>query len=197
MGAIKTIIIHPSYVVRKGFSILLAEIEELEVLKGAESIEVFKETLKTENMGIVLIDSAICEDSKIDVSKLILANRDALFIEFYHSTHGESGIVVDKLDIDATKDVITTNFLNILKKNKIALVKERNERELSEREEEIVREVALGLTNKEIAEKLFISIHTVITHRKNITQKLGIKTVSGLTVYAILNKLINPNQVQQ
>jgi DNA-binding NarL/FixJ family response regulator len=62
--------------------------------------------------------------------------------------------------------------------------------ELSEREIEILKNVALGLSNKEIAEKNFISPHTVITHRKNITRKLGIKTVSGLTIYAILNKII-------
>jgi DNA-binding CsgD family transcriptional regulator len=43
---------------------------------------------------------------------------------------------------------------------------------------------------------LFISSHTVMTHRKNITRKLGIKTISGLTVYAILNKLINVEELQ-
>jgi DNA-binding CsgD family transcriptional regulator len=44
--------------------------------------------------------------------------------------------------------------------------------------------------NKEIADKLGISLHTVISHRKNLTEKLGIKTVSGLTVYAMMHKLI-------
>jgi len=66
---------------------------------------------------------------------------------------------------------------------------------LSKREKNILREVAMGLTNKEIADKLFISIHTVTTHRKNITQKLGIKTVSGLTIYAILNGIIKLEEV--
>jgi DNA-binding CsgD family transcriptional regulator len=56
--------------------------------------------------------------------------------------------------------------------------------------------VALGFTNQQIADKLFISKHTVISHRKNITSKLGIKTVSGLTVYAVLNNLIPKDQIQ-
>ncbi len=66
---------------------------------------------------------------------------------------------------------------------------------LSEREEIVLREVALGRTNKEIADNLCISAHTVITHRKNITRKLGIKTVSGLTVYAMLNNLIQIDEI--
>lgn len=67
---------------------------------------------------------------------------------------------------------------------------------LSERELTILKYIALGNTNNEIAERLFISTHTVMTHRKNITRKLGIKTVSGLTVYAILNKLIKVEELQ-
>jgi DNA-binding CsgD family transcriptional regulator len=87
-----------------------------------------------------------------------------------------------------------SQVLHTLKRN-LALMDKTNtanksESELSDRELDIVREVALGKTNKEIADKLYISTHTVITHRKNITRKLGIKTVSGLTVYALLNKLI-------
>lgn len=68
--------------------------------------------------------------------------------------------------------------------------------ELSSREKEILVCVAKGMLNKEIADKLCLSIYTVITHRKNITRKLGIKTVSGLTLYALLNGLIDMSSVQ-
>jgi regulator of cell morphogenesis and NO signaling len=61
---------------------------------------------------------------------------------------------------------------------------------LSPREIEILAGVAQGLLNKEIAAKYNLSIHTVITHRKNIARKTGIKTIAGLTAYAILNNLI-------
>ncbi|MGL4908191.1 MAG: response regulator transcription factor [Bacteroidales bacterium] len=67
---------------------------------------------------------------------------------------------------------------------------------LSEREKEILVAVAKGLINKEIASLYNLSIHTVITHRKNITKKIGIKSVSGLGVYALLNNMIEEHEIQ-
>ena len=67
---------------------------------------------------------------------------------------------------------------------------------LSEREKEVLVCVAEGLINKEIADRLSISVHTVVSHRKNITQKTGIKTIAGLTVYALLNNLLDPRSVR-
>ncbi|MDR1555776.1 MAG: LuxR C-terminal-related transcriptional regulator [Tannerellaceae bacterium] len=73
-------------------------------------------------------------------------------------------------------------------------VVERN-KELSLREKEVLRLIAQGSTNKDIADKLNISLNTVLTHRKNITARLGIKTVSGLTFYAIMNGLISSDLI--
>ncbi len=66
---------------------------------------------------------------------------------------------------------------------------------LSEREIDVLKLLATGMPNKEIADKLNISIHTAITHRKNITQKTGIKSISGLTIYAVLQKLISTDDI--
>lgn len=63
--------------------------------------------------------------------------------------------------------------------------------ELSDRERDVLVLVARGFTNKEIASELNISPHTVISHRKNIVHKTGIRSVAGLTVYAVLNKLVD------
>ena len=71
-----------------------------------------------------------------------------------------------------------------------------NQDALSQREKEIVICVVKGMTNKEIAEKLFLSIHTVITHRRNISKKLQIHSAAGLTIYAIVNKLVTLNDVK-
>ena len=66
---------------------------------------------------------------------------------------------------------------------------------LSDREKDVVVGVVQGLTNKEIAEKLFIAPNTVITHRRNIARKLQIHTTAGLTIYAIVNKLVDLSNV--
>lgn len=67
--------------------------------------------------------------------------------------------------------------------------------ELSERERDVLILVAKGLANKEIADELNISIHTVMSHRKNIAHKTGIKSVAGLTVYALLNNMLEASEV--
>ena len=66
---------------------------------------------------------------------------------------------------------------------------------LSDREKEIICCVAKGMINKEIADKLCLSVHTVTTHRRNILSKLQIHSTAGLTIFAILNNLIDINEV--
>lgn len=68
---------------------------------------------------------------------------------------------------------------------------EKGETNLSEREKEVLIELVHGLSNKEIGDKLCISTHTVISHRKNIMQKLNIHSPAGLTIYAIVNRLVS------
>lgn len=73
---------------------------------------------------------------------------------------------------------------------------DNDQNSLSQREKEIVGCIVKGMTNKEIAEQLYISVHTVITHRRNITRKLQIHSAAGLTIYAIVNKLVELNEVK-
>lgn len=67
--------------------------------------------------------------------------------------------------------------------------------ELSDREKEVVRAVARGLSNKEIAESLCLSVHTVTTHRRNISSKLNIHSAAGLTIYAIIHNLLSIDEI--
>ncbi len=72
---------------------------------------------------------------------------------------------------------------------------EKQSEALSQREKEVVVCVVKGMTNKQIADKLFLSAHTVITHRRNISAKLDIHSTAGLTIYAIVNKLVGLDEV--
>ncbi len=64
---------------------------------------------------------------------------------------------------------------------------------VSEREMEIIKLIAEGLSNKEVADKLFLSTHTVTTHRKNIMAKLGVNNTAGLVLFAVRENLVSPN----
>ena len=68
---------------------------------------------------------------------------------------------------------------------------------LSQREKEIVTCVVKGMTNKAIADQLFLSVHTIITHRRNIARKLQIHSPAGLTIYAIVNKLVALEDIKE
>ena len=86
---------------------------------------------------------------------------------------------------------LSSTHEDILNKvNRIIESRETESAVLTKREVDILRQISLGLSNKEIAEKLFISEHTVATHRKHITSKLGIRTASGLSLYAMMHGLI-------
>lgn len=90
---------------------------------------------------------------------------------------------------DSDEAEIEDAVLSIIKEAK-KLESAATDSQLSSREREVLRELAGGKTNKEIADTLCISINTVITHRKNISGKLGIHSVSGLSLYAVMNGII-------
>jgi regulator of cell morphogenesis and NO signaling len=87
---------------------------------------------------------------------------------------------------------------NKYKENPSLVINKKTENDtlLSEREKDVIICIVKGLSNKAIAEKLFISINTVTTHRRNITKKLNIHSSAGLTIYAIMNKLVDIKEVK-
>ncbi|MCQ2203659.1 MAG: LuxR C-terminal-related transcriptional regulator [Bacteroidales bacterium] len=105
------------------------------------------------------------------------------------------GRVVNAMSVDVSQNEkgIICSLLNILEQghhsNPNATL--RSEDELSPREIEVLALIARGFMNKEIAETLNIGLTTVISHRKNIQDKLHTKSVSGLTIYAVLNGYVD------
>jgi len=96
------------------------------------------------------------------------------------------------IEIQDTRSKIIDKMSEFVKNDK---QKKNEDVELSKRETDVLIAIAKGMMNKEIADQMNLSVHTVISHRKNITRKTGIKSVSGLTVYALLNNLIDENEL--
>ena len=93
----------------------------------------------------------------------------------------------------ATKDnSITKNINNIVYKSR----NDQNSDALSDREKDVIIALVQGMSNKEIADHLYISVNTVITHRRNIARKLQIHSPAGLTIYAIVNGLVDISSVK-
>ena len=102
-----------------------------------------------------------------------------------------------KVENEILVPVIKNMEMNISTAPEVSDAEEGGESALSPREREVVSCLAMGLSNKEIASKLNISINTVITHRKNIATKLSIHSVAGITIYAIVNNLVDINSAKQ
>lgn len=136
---------------------------------------------------LLLIDSQYADELKKHM-KILEKNGNVVFgIEISGASIKQESYFDDIIYIHDNTDTIIQK-INIYI-SKVSDTKSDNQ--LSAREIEVLTMVAKGCSNKLIAELLFISIHTVITHRKNITSKLGIKSISGLTLYAALNNMVD------
>jgi DNA-binding NarL/FixJ family response regulator len=199
MERIKFVIAEKSYLIRKGIVSIINRIDHATVVKELESLDEINSILLKYtpdflvlNIGLLNeIDKFRNSDIKADLS-LIGIGIDSGNI----SNPEKPGILKETISTLDDRDEIYKKLQDLIhdKVNKQLNISKQTE--LSDREKTILKYVAKGLTNKEIAEKLFLSVHTVITHRKNITNKLEIKTISGLTVYAILNNIINIGDLQ-
>jgi len=189
------IIIEKYYLIQAGIEALVQEIPGLTLLKSYSGDEPHLTDIILKHKPELLI-----------INPFSLSSENASLPRKIHSTKNMKIIaLVQKKD----HDQLSSGYDEILfyEDGKFELEKklrrqagncqnpENFHKELSQREITILKLIVKGLTHQEIADKLFLSIHTVNTHRKNINKKLGIKTVSGLSVYAIMNHLIQMEEL--
>ena len=167
-----------------------------------EFVEEIRTHIEHENAG--MYEEHAHDDQRITDKLSEIKN---LIIKYYPSDHTmQKGAVTytlisvmsdlwhteqDFSDHCAIEDEILRPALSSLSENHPLQTPKQEIEALSERERDVLIQVVKGLSNKEIADVLCISTHTVITHRKNITRKLNIHSTAGLTIYAIVNKLVN------
>ena len=121
-------------------------------------------------------------------------NKTAILSESTLEPNGSAA--VNRITTGASQELILEQLQSLFaEEHTSAYPAADNNKGLSGREIDVLRLIAKGVTNKEIADKLSISLNTVLTHRKNITAKLGIKTVSGLTFYAIMNGIVSGEEI--
>lgn len=140
-------------------------------------------------MNIVLENRVFFVEKRMKTIVLTSSNDVSAFAEF------------NCLQVNVPEGVLLKSILTLEQhahgrgQNLPSMPSQQIEHLLSSREVEVLSLVAQGMINKEIAEKLNISITTVISHRKNIQDKLGVKSVSALTIYAVMHGYVDVNKI--
>ena len=193
---IRIAIAETSVIIRGGLTAALKRLPNVQPIELL-SIEALHDCVRTQCPDMLIVNPAFGDyfdvgkfreetsGKKIRVIALVTSFVDASLL----SKYDESISIFDDLERLSKK---ISGLLNVPSEEEDL----ENQDALSQREKEIVICVVKGMTNKEIAEKLFLSIHTVITHRRNISKKLQIHSAAGLTIYAIVNKLVTLNDVK-
>lgn len=180
-------VIEPSQIIFEGLSYILMKFQRNIYLFRFNDLEELKNSASTENYNVAIVNPGIVQNRLPDFIKLKNMKPEILWIALVYSFYDEEILQKfdDSISVTASPEQIT---------NKIMQINHASEKnaldDLSEREIEVLTQMVKGFANKEIADNLNISIHTVISHRKNITEKTGIKSLSGLTIYAISRKII-------
>jgi DNA-binding NarL/FixJ family response regulator len=193
------VLVEASYLIQAGIDQLIHEMPQMYIVETFDGTEKkLLEKIQQKKPDIIIINPFILKDDFVSIINQLKKNDSCLVGLVDRNTSAKLCSPFHYcLNINDDK----YELLEILKKISGNRVPHHDKKqiisELSEREITLLKQVVYGLTNQEIADKLFLSIHTVTTHRKNITRKLGIKTVSGLTVFALMNKIIDLKDIEQ
>ena len=187
----RVIICETSEIISIGLAEIINGMAQFDVVARLDSPERLSEKILSTDTNLLIINPLLLgyqnrdfltqlgkELPQLTIIALVTSYLDHTLLTPY------SGVI----EINDTKSKIVSKMNEFAQSE---ATKSTDDVELSKRETDVLVAVAKGMMNKEIADQMNISIHTVISHRKNITRKTGIKSVSGLTVYALLNNLID------
>ena len=188
-GKYNVVLIEPSEIIATGISAIIGNNPQFNVTQTLNDPTYYNSG--NSDIDIVIINPTVVDyNDRLDIRSWLGAGNTALGA-LTHSNYEEN--VMRQYDecigIYDNAARIIQKLRNAIEENNKSPKNDINE--LSSRERDILAAVAMGKTNKEIADEFNISIYTVISHRRNISQKLGINSIPGLTVYAIMNKLVD------
>ena len=152
------------------------------------------QTVKSLRPDIVIVSCNVCSPPMIETVRTIADLPKARFILYCETITDE--LLAERCEGHLSAEESDKEVIDLITSLLTADEREEVPEELTPRERDIIIGVVKGMTNKEIADELFISPNTVTTHRRNIVKKLDIHSASGLTVYAIMNKLVSLQDIE-
>lgn len=193
----KIILADPSPIILRGLSDIISEIAGYQVVLHSSDLLVVASRIHLLNPDVLIVNPTMIDYPKrLKIRELFSDFPDMKLVALVSAYFDEQvlkqydGII----EINDNEHRVKSTLNQTVSLNKNHNV-DNDSSVLSEREKSVLVGLAKGLMNKEIAEQLNLSVHTVMTHRKNIIRKTGIKSVSALTVYAILNNFIDQKDV--
>ncbi len=184
----KILIVEPSEVIVEGLKAVLGKQTRFSLLSPLADLDDIEGKCAALKPDVVIANPTLAPDVATLLRPLYL--KTAALVYQYVEPWRLSGFDL-AIDIRESAGTIVKHLVELIeRKSEQNVSKKITNYDLTKRETAVLIEVAKGLTNKEIADKMNVSVHTVISHRKNIMHKTGIKSVAGLTVYAMLNNLI-------
>lgn len=152
------------------------------------------QTVKSLRPDIVIVSCNVCSPPMIETVRTIADLPKARFVLYCETITDE--LLAERCEGHLSAEESDKEVIDLITSLLTADEREEVPGELTPRERDIIIGVVKGMTNKEIADELFISPNTVTTHRRNIVKKLDIHSASGLTVYAIMNKLVSLQDIE-
>lgn len=152
------------------------------------------QTVKSLRPDIVIVSCNVCSPPMIETVRTIADLPKTRFVLYCETVTDE--LLAERCEGHLSAEESDKEVIDLITSLLTADEREEVPGELTPRERDIIIGVVKGMTNKEIADELFISPNTVTTHRRNIVKKLDIHSASGLTVYAIMNKLVSLQDIE-
>lgn len=188
----------PAHVIRHGLTSIVREFLPWLRILYFNDMQSLLNSFNHQDISVVIIDASIIDGSQKNIILLKKEHSNTALIAFQYQFLSNS--ILSQFDDIITIDQQDSEIASTIKK---AISKfndpadESKTENLSDRETDVLKLLVTGLSGKEIADKLNISVNTVISHRKNISQKTGIKSLAGLTIYAVANKVISMGSLQK
>ncbi len=161
-----------------------------------EDLHLLSEYTKDQPVTLIIIDAGLFPNGFRILNNIRkeLSKTPIIAIQYQYINQNFQKIIDGIIKIDDSAEEAVKLITTLV--DKYETIGQGNKSEfLSEREIDVLKLLVTGNSGKEVAEKLNISINTVITHRKNISQKTGIKSLAGLTIYAVTNRIISMKNI--